>query len=250
MITIRPQVFETNSSSEHALKVNKDAHRKPEDFPALAADGFLEIEATRYWESGISVTSVRDIMEYICLLDYTVERNYDSAFDIIKQAYKEIGLREPMGIRVYVTDREGHHFLYESDDYLNGPHIKYERGKTLILPNGEKKENSKYTWSLEASLKDVPDEVDDRDYEYKWFEFDNLDTFVGEHATLSIWPMEKMLCEIPIIPVMVGISCNCLVFGDTLRKCLDVLVDDEDNYEYQDIADAFRYESTLYFYHS
>jgi hypothetical protein len=47
--------------------VNRDAPRKKEDFPLLNDQGILEIEATRYWESGVSVSSIRDIMEYICL---------------------------------------------------------------------------------------------------------------------------------------------------------------------------------------
>ena len=73
MFTIRHNVFETNSSSEHALKVNRDVPRKKEDFPLLNDQGILELEATRYWESGVSVSSIRDIMEYICLLCYSVE---------------------------------------------------------------------------------------------------------------------------------------------------------------------------------
>ena len=53
MFTIRHNVFETNSSSEHALKVNRDVPRKKEDFPLLNDQGILELEATRYWESGV-----------------------------------------------------------------------------------------------------------------------------------------------------------------------------------------------------
>ena len=49
MFTIRHNVFETNSSSEHALKVNRDVPRKKEDFPLLNDQGILELEATRYW---------------------------------------------------------------------------------------------------------------------------------------------------------------------------------------------------------
>ena len=98
MFTIRHNVFETNSSSEHALKVNRDVPRKKEDFPLLNDQGILELEATRYWESGVSVSSIRDIMEYICLLCYSVEDNFDSAFAHIKKAYEEIGLPAPKGL--------------------------------------------------------------------------------------------------------------------------------------------------------
>ena len=149
MFSIRHNVFETNSSSEHALKVNRDAPRKKEDFPLLNDQGILEIEATRYWESGVSVSSIRDIMEYICLLCYAVEDNFDSAFAHIKSAYEEIGLPVPNGLSVYVIDHNGKRHSYTDDDYINGPYIEYKNNSLLKLPNGDVKPNFIYRWYLE-----------------------------------------------------------------------------------------------------
>ena len=242
MFTIRHNVFETNSSSEHALKVNRDTPRKKEDFPLLNDQGILEIEATRYWESGASVSSVRDIMEYICLLCYAVEDNFDSAFAHIKRAYEEIGLPVPNGLSVYVVDHNGKRHSYADDDYLNGPYIVYRNTWLLKLPNGDRKPNSCYQWYLER--------VTDEENGWDAYEFEDLDDFVESHSRLVISPHGKPLGECDYLNAHVGISTNCLAFSPTLDECLSDLVDNEVDYNRQNIDDAFRFESTLYFYHT
>ena len=84
----------------------------------------------------------------------------------------------------------------------------------------------------------------------KMYEFTDLDAFIGTHAEIILSPLYKMLCECDILNVNVGISCNCLAFSLTLDECLSDLVDDDENYNWQNIDDAFRFDSTLYFYHS
>ena len=242
MFSIRHNVFETNSSSEHALKVNRDAPRKKEDFPLLNDLGILEIEATRYWESGVSVSSIRDIIEYICLLCYAVEDNFDSAFAHIKRAYEEIGLPAPNGLSVYVVDHNGKRHSYSDEDYLNGPYIVYRNNWLLKLPNGDRKPNSCYQWYLER--------VTDEENGWHKYEFEDLDDFVETHSHLVISPHAKPLGECDYLNVHVGISTDCLAFSPTLDECLSDLVEDEEDYNWQDIDDAFRFESTLYFYHS
>lgn len=242
MFTIRHNVFETNSSSEHALKVNRDVPRKKDEFPSLDDQGILEIEATRYWESGVSVSSVRDIMEYICLLGYAVEKSFDSAFAHIKHAYEEIGLPVPNGLSVYVVDHNGKRHSYSDEDYLNGPDIAYRPTWLLKLPNGDRKPNACYEWYLER--------VTDEENGWNKYEFDDLDGFVETHSHLVISPHDKPLGECDYLNVHVGIACQCLAFSPTLDECLSDLVDNEEYYNWQDIDDAFRFESTLYFYHS
>lgn len=247
MFTIRHNVFETNSSSEHALKVNRDVPRTKEDFPLPNDQGILEIEATRYWESGVSVSSIRDIMEYICLLCYSVEDNFDSAFAHIKKAYEEIGLQAPNGLSVYVIDHNGKRHSYTDDDYINGPYIEYRNNSLLKLPNGDVKPNFIYRWYLEPVENAGSD---NEEVGRKMYEFTDLDAFIGTHAEIILSPLYKMLCECDILNVNVGIACQCLAFSPTLDECLSDLVDNEVDYNWQNIDDAFRFESTLYFYHS
>ena len=247
MFSIRSNVFETNSSSEHALKVNRDVPRQKEEFPPLNEQGIVEIEATRYWESGVSVSSVRDIMEYICLLGYSVEHNFDSALAHIKNAYEEIGLPAPKGILVYVVDHYGKRHAYTDDDYINGPYIEYRNNSTIKLPNGDVKPQFIYRWYLEPVENAGSD---NEEVGRKMYEFTDLDAFIGTHAEIILSPLYKMLCECDILNNYVGISCQCLAMDHTLDKCLSDLVDNEEDYNWQCIDDAFRFQSTLYFYHS
>ena len=247
MFTIRHEVFETNSSSEHALKVNRTIRRTKDEFPQLNEDGVLEIEATRYWQSGERTSSVRDIMEYICLLCYAVDHNYDSAFTHIKRAYEEMGLPVPSGLEVYVIDHYGKRLSYADDDFINGPHLEYKNNSQAVLPNGDVKPDTRYRWYLTPIRNNEIGEEEQYDQD---FAFTNIDAFVGEHATMIIAPFRKMLCECSYLEQYIGVASNCLTCSATLDACLDELVEDEETYKPEYIDDAFRYQSMLYFYHT
>ncbi len=129
MRTIRYNVFETNSSSEHCVTVS-DELRTADEFPKLTDDGVLEIEAKINWECGQPGTvtdNVRDILDYLCMLAYcvhpwdvpsqTTKQLRDAAFNHVlyeaQCAYQNVGLEPPKSIYYYYTDINGNRYRYD-----------------------------------------------------------------------------------------------------------------------------------------
>lgn len=129
MRTIRQHVFETNSSSEHCVSVSNEL-RTADEFPKLTDDGVLEIEARIKWECGqpgTNTDSVRDILDYFCMLAYnlyqwdareeTVKKLHKEAFNDVleaaQRAYENVGLEPPKAIFYYYTDVDGNKYRYD-----------------------------------------------------------------------------------------------------------------------------------------
>ena len=129
MRTIRQQVFETNSSSEHCIAF-VDAKRKPDEFPVVRSDGVLEIEVKHYWECGAVDTitnKVVDIIEYLyCVaMSCSVDRPASMGLflDDLRRAYETYGLVPPTDVHGYVVDDKGtrhkyNDIVHDSVDYM------------------------------------------------------------------------------------------------------------------------------------
>lgn len=140
MKTIRPCVFETNSSSEHCITVS-DELRTADEMPALNPDGILEIEAKIKWECGQPGTTtddVRDIMDYLCAMAFCLTpwdasaeaqklvrtKSFESLLWYVQEAYKSLGLEPPKGIFYYFTDVNGKKYRYDGtgmDNVIKAP---------------------------------------------------------------------------------------------------------------------------------
>ena len=62
MLTIRNQVFETNSSSEHCISFSQE-YRTADEFPKLNKDGILEVEIKHYWTCGAEGTETDNVSD-------------------------------------------------------------------------------------------------------------------------------------------------------------------------------------------
>ena len=119
MRTIRKNVFETNSSSEHSITFSEE-WRSPEEFPKPNADGILEIEVKHYWTcggAGTCTSDVKDIIEYLCTLAVHCTSKYKESMqqvlDDLKYAYANMSLPTPNGIDLYVIDDKGSRVPYQ-----------------------------------------------------------------------------------------------------------------------------------------
>lgn len=143
-------VFETNSSSEHAFTYpegTEPALREKSEFPLPDENGLLEIELDTFWQSSNSkcdTDDVKRIIQYLaaqsvfsCLIDRKVdkdgkvsyvvrqdimERNRKDFLDIINDVYKEFGLPEVKDYRCYALTVDGDKVVIdgnEPQDYRN-----------------------------------------------------------------------------------------------------------------------------------
>lgn len=150
MRTIRMNVFETNSSSEHAFTYpegTEPALRDKSEFPLPDENGLLEIELDTFWQSSNSkcdTDDVKRIIQYLaaqsvfsCLIDRKVDkdgkvsyvvrqdimkRNRKDFLDIINDVYKEFGLPEVKDYRCYALTVDGDKVIIdgnEPQDYRN-----------------------------------------------------------------------------------------------------------------------------------
>jgi hypothetical protein len=130
MRTIRQQVFETNSSSEHCIAF-VDAKRKPEEFPVVPDNGVLEIEVKHFWEcggTGVITNKVVDIIEYLyCIAMGCVACNRPESMEQfltdLKNAYQAYGLIPPTSVYGYfLDDKDNRHpyedLVYDRIDYV------------------------------------------------------------------------------------------------------------------------------------
>ena len=143
-------VFETNSSSEHAFTYpegTEPALRDKSEFPLPDENGLLEIELDTFRQSSNSkcdTDDVKRIIQYLaaqsvfsCLIDRKVDKdgkvsyvvrqdimegNRKDFLDIINDVYKEFGLPEVKDYRCYALTVDGDKVIIdgnEPQDYRN-----------------------------------------------------------------------------------------------------------------------------------
>lgn len=134
MKTIRKNVFETNSSTTHCISFSKEYKniteipmRDKSEFPALNADGDLEIELDTFWDSDVrendwDFSSVEVFIKYLCaqaVFSYqesiygcrknteyvdNFEKNHVAFLKDLKEAYIAVGLTPPNDFKPYFID--------------------------------------------------------------------------------------------------------------------------------------------------
>lgn len=241
MRTVRAHVFETNSSSEHCMTIDKDrTPRTADEFPELNPDGTLSIEVTRFWKcSKECVTDVlRDIMEYILVLADACN-DYKSGVEMIQAGYRTAGLTQPTDVILYVVDE-------------NGQRIPYLTGNFISVDNGFSRPEEESV-SFQVDLDEHPDV---RDFlgmkDSRWCFQVSIDKYkelrekfpdlVPEHHSMPIG-------KLPFVPHPAGITYNCMP-GDSLDSSLAFLSSDWDYHEDVDITESFSVKTTLWFTHS
>ena len=154
MITIRHNIFETNSSATHALAytggvipacVDDIELRNPNDLPELTEDGYLDIELSVYWDCSdevydLDLSDIKYILEYLAShavfssrasfysrknTEYkdTFEENHVAFLHDIQEAYNLLGKTPPKDVRpyFYTTKHEKFYITKENkDSYFNG----------------------------------------------------------------------------------------------------------------------------------
>jgi hypothetical protein len=150
MRTIRMNVFETNSSSEHAFTYPKGTEptlRDKSEFPLPDENGLLEIELDTFWDScnpKCCTDDVKRIIQYFAAqsiysvkVDYVKDKhgkwesivdkdvlvkNHTDFLEMLNIVYKEFGLPEIKDYRCYVLTVDGDKVIidgYEKQDYRN-----------------------------------------------------------------------------------------------------------------------------------
>lgn len=149
MRTIRHNVFETNSSSEHCIAFNPML-RTPDEFPKLTPDGILEIEVKHNWECGepgTDTSSLEAIIEYLCVLAIHCSPYPDTEkvgntvskkqfLDEIKYAYEKMGLPQPTDFYAYFLDTDGNRHEYLGDKQTNWINAKDGDGNIEVDIDG------------------------------------------------------------------------------------------------------------------
>jgi hypothetical protein len=146
MRTIRQSVFETNSSTTHCVtytKKYKDIDEIPlrdkSEFPALNANGELEVELNIYWDmdvrerDDIDLNSVDTIIKYLTAhavfschetlwsrknqetIDH-FDENHQELLKDIQYAYKTMGLEVPVDIKPYFLDKDDNKIFVTKDN--------------------------------------------------------------------------------------------------------------------------------------
>lgn len=150
MRTIRMNVFETNSSSEHAFSYPKGTEptmRDKSEFPLPDENGLLEIELDTFWQSGnpkCYTNDVKRIIQYLAaqsvcsvLAEWRIdgdkgvvykvrkdirEKNRKDFLDLLNGVYQEFGLPEIKDYRCYALTVDGDKVVIDGDepqDYRN-----------------------------------------------------------------------------------------------------------------------------------
>ena len=149
MRTIRKRVFETNSSTTHCISFSKDYKkitdiplRDKSEFPALDANGNLEIELNIYWDNDVVQTdmdfsSAEVFIKYLaaqavfssleCLYGGRKNTEYKNHYDKnhvdflkdLQNAYLKIGLTPPNDVRPYFLDINDNKIYFNKDNVYN-----------------------------------------------------------------------------------------------------------------------------------
>ena len=143
-------VFETNSSSEHAFSYPKGTEptmRDKSEFPLPDENGLLEIELDTFWQSGnpkCYTNDVKRIIQYLAahsvysvLTEWRIdgdkgviykvrkdirEKNRKDFLDLLNGVYREFGLPEIKDYRCYTLTVDGDKVVIDGDepqDYRN-----------------------------------------------------------------------------------------------------------------------------------
>ncbi len=154
MKTIRMNVFETNSSSEHAFsypKGTEPALRDKSEFPLPDENGLLEIELDTFWQSGNSkcyTHDVKRIIQYLAahsvysvLTEWRIdgdkgvvykvrkdirEKNHKDFLDLLNGVYKEFGLPEIKDYRCYTLTVDGDKVVIDGDEPLDYRNCEFD----------------------------------------------------------------------------------------------------------------------------
>lgn len=224
MRTIRHNVFETNSSSEHCISFSKE-YRIADEFPKLNKDCILEVEIKHYWTCGAEGTvtdNVSDIIEYLCALAVNCATKYpesmNQVLNDIKYAYANVGLEHPKGLDIYVVDDYNRKIPYY---WLVNQEIDY-----VVM------DNEGYYECNFPSLHNFFDTMDEKEFE----------TFCRLHAGFMYEKVTKISRQI-------GLACN-LIFDDYKSSIKDIHpYEHYDDLSY-DAQDLLLHKSTLSFYHT
>ena len=129
MITVRMNVFETNSSSMHAFsypKGTEPALRDKSEFPLPDENGVLEIELDTYWRSGnpkCTTDNVERIIQYLAaqtiwsaLSKEIMEQNRKAFLTVLNTVYTEFGLPEIKDYRCYALTVDGDRVIIDGNE--------------------------------------------------------------------------------------------------------------------------------------
>jgi len=224
MRTVRPNVFETNSSSEHCITFSKE-YRTADEFPKLNKDGILEVEIKHYWTCGALGTTtnkVTDIIEYLCALAVNCASKYPASMDQLMEdltiAYKNVNLDHPKGVEVYVVDDYDRKVPYYK---LANQEVDY----VVINSDG-----------------------------YYECNFPNLNNFFAEMSREDFAEFERlhkgfMYEKVVKISRQIGLSYN-LIFGDYKSSIDDIYPSDISDDNRYDAQDLLLHKSKLSFFHT
>lgn len=230
-------VFETNSSSEHAFTYPKGAEpalRDKSEFPLPDENGLLEIELNTFWQSSNSkcdTDDVKMIIQYLaaqsifsCLIERKVdkdgkvsyvvrqdimEKNRKDFLDIINDVYTEFGLPEIKDYRCYAFTVDGDIVFIDGNEPQDYRHCAYD-----------------------------PDDMSNEDYD----------------AMIQLFHDGTDYPDCPMLAHHIGVSANCLT-EDSFRDAMDYFGPEDwrgDLYgkEHDMPLDLLRKRITLTFWHS
>lgn len=175
MKTIRMNVFETNSSSEHAFsypKGTEPAIRDKSEFPLPDENGVLEIELDTYWRSGnpkCTTNNVERIIQYLAaqsIWSARIDRKVDEHGKVTYELDKEILAQNRTAFLTMLNTVYAEFGISVIKDYHC--YVLTVDGETVIIDGNEPQDYRHCAYD--------PDDMSKEDYDdmIKWFR-DNTD---------------------------------------------------------------------------